>query len=524
MISLQAVFLALTAIGAGETVLLDFQANWCGPCRQMAPTIDQLAAQGYPIRKVNVDQDRQLAAQYQVQGIPCFVLLVDGREVDRMVGAASSDSLKRMFAKAGVGPGAASAPAAATPRPALASAAAPQAAPPRGLDAFLAQPLPQPPANGVGMTPQTVPHSAQAQSPAAAGAANTSDLIAASVRLKIEDATGNSFGSGTIIDTRGDQALVLTCGHIFRDSGGKGRILIDMFGPGAPRGLEGSVVGYDLDRDVGLISFRPGVPVHPVRLGGADIRIQRGQQVISIGCDNGSDPSPRPSRVTAIDKYLGPPNLEVAGQPVQGRSGGGLFDSAGTLIGVCNAADPTDDEGLYAALPSIHALLDREGLSSIYRQNGEALAQATAQQVEPLAPLVSVRPPQMPANMPQALPADMPLTSSPGQFAGQGSPGLSPNEQAALDRLRSQSGAEVICVIRSLEDPRAKSQIIVLDRASPAFLQQLALEQERQGARRLTSLAGATSSSESRGKQPDDENAFVARPAATLNWLKPGAR
>jgi S1-C subfamily serine protease len=329
--------------------------------------------------------------------------------------------------------------------------------------------------------------------PSAAIRVSASDLIAASVRLKIEDSTGSSFGSGTIIDCRGDLALILTCGHVFRDSGGKGRITVDMFGPGAPQGLEAQVVGYDLDRDVGLVSFRPGIPVKPARVAGAGHRVERGESVISVGCDNGSDASARESRVTAIDKYLGPPNLEVAGQPVQGRSGGGLFNADGLVIGVCNAADPADDEGLYAAVASIHALLDKEGLASIYRQQSATqLAQAEAG-VSPLAPLVNIKAPQMPGSMPQPAPADLPLTSGAGQVAAASQTRLTPNEQAALDALRSQHpGAEVICVIRPLADPRAKSQVIVLDNASPAFMEQLATEQQRQDARHLTSLPAGT--------------------------------
>ena len=86
---------------------------------------------------------------------------------------------------------------------------------------------------------------------------------------------------------------------------------------------------------------------------------------MNVGCSGGDDPTARGSRITAIDKFVGSPNLQVAGQPEQGRSGGGLFTSSGLVIGVCNAADPTDDEGLYAALTAVHAELDRAGLGEM---------------------------------------------------------------------------------------------------------------------------------------------------------------
>ena len=112
MVALDALALALVLSGAGETVLLEFSAAWCGPCRSVAPTVERLAAEGYPIRPVDVDREPQLARQYGVTGVPCFVLLVDGREADRLMGAASYDRLVQMLAAerirpaAGNGPGA----------------------------------------------------------------------------------------------------------------------------------------------------------------------------------------------------------------------------------------------------------------------------------------------------------------------------------------------------------------------------------------------------------------------------------
>ena len=62
--------------------------------------------------------------------------------------------------------------------------------------------------------------------------------MAATARLRVEDGEGVSWGTGTVIDSRQGEALILTCGHIFRDSDGKGRVEVDLFGADGPRGLQ----------------------------------------------------------------------------------------------------------------------------------------------------------------------------------------------------------------------------------------------------------------------------------------------
>src|SRR5688572_5669434 len=96
MLALRVLFLSLslsTALSAaalaGETVLLDFTATWCGPCQATMPAVDRLIAAGYPVRKVDLDQNRPLAAQYGVTSVPTFLLLVDGRQADRLIGGTS---------------------------------------------------------------------------------------------------------------------------------------------------------------------------------------------------------------------------------------------------------------------------------------------------------------------------------------------------------------------------------------------------------------------------------------------------
>ena len=79
--------------GTPDTVVLEFSATWRGHCREMEPVVAQLAREGVPIRKVDVDQQRALASEYRVEQIPCFVLLSDGKEVTRRVGRQTREQL-----------------------------------------------------------------------------------------------------------------------------------------------------------------------------------------------------------------------------------------------------------------------------------------------------------------------------------------------------------------------------------------------------------------------------------------------
>ena len=72
-----------------KTVLLDFYADWCGPCRMVSPLVDEIAKENpqYLVGKVNVDSEIELAAQFGVESIPMLVVMKNGEIVNKSVGA-----------------------------------------------------------------------------------------------------------------------------------------------------------------------------------------------------------------------------------------------------------------------------------------------------------------------------------------------------------------------------------------------------------------------------------------------------
>ena len=90
-------------LNSKEPVLVDFWAEWCGPCKMIAPALDELADayQGRAkIAKVNVDHNRALAAKYHVRSIPYLVVFKDGEKVGEQIGAVGKAQLAGLLDKA----------------------------------------------------------------------------------------------------------------------------------------------------------------------------------------------------------------------------------------------------------------------------------------------------------------------------------------------------------------------------------------------------------------------------------------
>ena len=82
-------------INSKEPVMIDFFANWCGPCKMMSPVIDEIAEelQNIKVGKINVDENQELTMKYDVMSIPTIVIIKDGKEIKRFVGVQDKENL-----------------------------------------------------------------------------------------------------------------------------------------------------------------------------------------------------------------------------------------------------------------------------------------------------------------------------------------------------------------------------------------------------------------------------------------------
>lgn len=344
--------------GERQPIMLDFTASWCGPCRQMRPTVDQLIDKGFPIKPVDVDQSPDLAAKYQVSGIPAFVVIDPntGKVLARLEGSRPGSELAALYNEA--------------------------------KTKFLAKnPAPAPERQESDTEDPSSEDPRQERDEQTSPNPKPWETV---VRIKVHGNGSIGFGSGTIVSSTPEESIILTCAHIFKMDGRKQmapakfplRITVDLF-DGNPVGpkknqvhytnetFEGRAIDYDFSKDVGLIRIRPGKRLPYAKVVPPHWKPKSNMRVITVGCSQGQDATAW-STVIANPNFKGLANngnyeaIECMVAPIQGRSGGGLFTSDGYVAGVCDFAEPQGNHGLYAHPNSIYSILNRNNLVAIY--------------------------------------------------------------------------------------------------------------------------------------------------------------
>ena len=439
---------------APDCLIVEFTSDNCGPCRQLQPALEKLKSEGWDVRTVNAEQEPALVKQHAVKSLPTLLLISNGKEVDRIVGAAPYEKILPRLAKlllasnakslnnpnSKVDPPQTLAPKLIEPAPNQLGRSAPAEAAEnwqtslpnrvnqlnpdsgitvRGQSPVGAFPMLSVSANSLiasapsqaiaekfeklsspdsspsiqfgsdqspitrlepvnARQPERMPTQSSQQSLAKNSASvDLQQAIAraeaATVRIRVDEENTTAYGTGTVIDVHGDEALVLTCGHLFREMKRHSQLTIDLFaGRAQPMNLPAQLIDFKADAgdvDIGLISFKLPFAIEPVPLLPQSETLAVRQLAFSFGCDHGENPTRRDTKIISINRYLGAPNVEIAGAPAVGRSGGGLFDNQGRLIGVCNAADAASDEGIYAAAEIVYAQIDRLQLSHLFNDN-----------------------------------------------------------------------------------------------------------------------------------------------------------
>ena len=337
-------------------ILLDFSAEWCGPCKKTRPEVERLKGEGYPVRVIDIDRSPELKNRYKVNSVPTFIVVDgDGEELARSQGATTAKQLAGFYEEAK-----------------------------RKWEAETSEEEGTEPASDD--SPERDRDGQEQHRP-----------WETVVRIKVYNHLSKprasiGYGSGTIIHSTEDESIILTCAHIFHidemrqapsPSKFPLKVKVDLFDGRLSSGktpqvhttesdIAAEVIDYNFSGDVGLIRIRPGRKLPFSRVVPPGWAPKDNQKLTTVGCSQGHDATAWSTHVTRTSIRLQTQNgiyegTECAFPPLQGRSGGGLFTLEGVLAGVCDFNDgPKGEHGLYASPKTIHQLLDKHRLQFCY--------------------------------------------------------------------------------------------------------------------------------------------------------------
>ncbi len=344
------------SVADGGARIYEFYSEDCIYCRQMQPGLDVLRKQGYPIVRIDVNtpEGYDYVDRYGVEDTPTFLIVdAESDEIARRVGKQPYEKIADLYDEI-------------LDRTRTGRSAVRDGAERRGDTQLVsnsdrksrARPATKPP-----FPWETV------------------------VRINVNTGREKGVGSGTIISSTPTESLILTCAHIFQDSGRR-RLTPDEFRrrgylvevelfdgkirryrdrdqvrPTAER-FRAEVIDFNVDDDVGLIKIRPRRRLPASPLLPSNVTLVAGMRVHTTGCSQGRDATAWTTEIVApvIQRQFRYKQgiykaIECREAPIQGRSGGGLFTDDGYLVGVCNFASPGTNTGWYAHPTSIRRLI-----------------------------------------------------------------------------------------------------------------------------------------------------------------------
>lgn len=507
-----------------EVELLDFTASYCQPCQQMLPILQRMQKDKFPVRQIDISEEPELARRFNVDRVPTLVLMVQGKEAKRFIGLTDEAELRDQMNRAArrlaetrerTDVAAAEVPPniiskSKTPEPSTIPDAAPTEAPAESRSSIkdVFRGLMGGNAKATAMQFPTL----RAQSPEAAAAEMDGLLMAeaATVRVKVAGVSSKDgkkiqdVGTGTIVYSAEGQAIILTCAHVFLDMSTKdAKIEIEVFENGKPLSYPATLIGGDHNSDLAFLKIQSTKIMPTVRLMATAPSVTRDQNLVSFGCNGGADPTLLKTKIVDINRYNGPANLVCSVDPQSGRSGGGLFDVNGSLVGVCSCADRKLKEGLYMAHAPIMELVTLLKLTSILATpaltGGEDAASSFAALLEGGDGMNDEQPVPVTTPTETITAIDQPefdATDDVGEVAAPGpgvvaaaeeetgelsdAPLFNPSDVSGKKNSRTaevvsattQSGPEITIVIDD-KKPGSQKRVIVIPQASPWMLELL---------------------------------------------------